>query len=82
MLEAGVRVLFVTHMFDLAGGFYRQGLDAALFLRAERGTEGARPFRISEGEPLPTSYGEDSYRRIFGKNIVAAPTVMPESRRG
>jgi hypothetical protein len=22
--------------------------------------------RLTQGEPLPTSYGEDSYRRIFG----------------
>jgi hypothetical protein len=22
-------------------------------------------FRLMEGEPLPTSYGEDSYRRVF-----------------
>jgi hypothetical protein len=69
LLESGVKVLFVTHMFDLASGFHRQGLDTALFLRAERGTNGARPFRISEGEPLPTSYGEDSYRKIFGTGI-------------
>jgi DNA mismatch repair ATPase MutS len=66
MLGAGVRVLFVTHMFDLVTSFHRQSFDTALFLRAERGAEGARPFKISEGEPLPTSYGEDSYRKIFG----------------
>ncbi len=71
MLEAGVMVLFVTHMFDLASSFFERGLDAALFLRAERGPEGARPFRISEGEPLPTSYGEDSYRKIFGHALDA-----------
>jgi hypothetical protein len=69
LLEAGVTVLFVTHMFDLAGGFHSQRLDTALFLRAERGSDGARPFKISQGEPLPTSYGEDSYRKIFGKPV-------------
>jgi DNA mismatch repair ATPase MutS len=68
-LDEGVKVLFVTHMFDLADGFYRQRLGAALFLRAERGADGSRPFKLSVGEPLPTSYGEDSYRRIFGKSI-------------
>jgi len=77
LLEAGVRVLFVTHMFDLASSFHRQELATALFLRAERGSDGARPFKIAEGEPLPTSYGEDSYRKIFGKTLdtgVAAPS--------
>ena len=79
LLEAGVKVLFVTHMFDLASGFHRQELDTALFLRAERGSDRARPFKISEGEPLPTSYGEDSYQKIFGKPIDAAAAMLPES---
>ncbi|HYB31618.1 MAG TPA: hypothetical protein VEF89_33855 [Solirubrobacteraceae bacterium] len=73
LLEAGVKVLFVTHMFDLASSFHRQGLEAALFLRAERGADGARPFKISEGEPRPTSYGEDSYRKIFGREVGRTP---------
>ena len=72
LLDEGVKVLFVTHMFDLADGFHRQELDTALFLRAERGSDGARPFKLSEGEPLPTSYGEDSYRKIFGASVEAA----------
>jgi len=81
LLEAGVKVLFVTHMFDLASSFFRQGVGSTLFLRAERGTEGARPYVIAEGEPLPTSYGEDSYRRIFGRDISSTPAVMPDIRR-
>ena len=82
MLEAGVKVLFVTHMFDLASSFFARGLDTALFLRAERGAGEARTFRISEGEPLPTSYGEDSYRRIFGKEVGAVPAVLPDTGGG
>lgn len=66
LLEAGVRVFYVTHMFDLAQGVYRSGLETALFLRAERLVDGRRTFRVVEGEPLPTSYGEDLYVRIFG----------------
>ena len=69
LLQEHIKVLFVTHMFDLADGFYEQGLDTALFLRAERGSDGARPFRLSKGKPLPTSYGEDSYRKIFGRKV-------------
>ena len=72
LLEQGIKVLFVTHMFDLADGFHRQKLDAALFLRAERGADGARPFKLSEAPPLPTSYGEDSYRKIFGASVETA----------
>jgi DNA mismatch repair ATPase MutS len=81
LLEAGVKVLFVTHMFDLASSFHRQGIDTALFLRAERGSDGARPFKISEGEPLPTSYGEDSYRKIFGKALDGPAPSLPNVGR-
>jgi hypothetical protein len=66
LLETGIKVIYVTHLFDLAQGFYLAKTDAALFLRAERLADGRRTFRLVEGEPLPTSYGEDLYRRIFG----------------
>nr|MDA8219219.1 hypothetical protein [Dehalococcoidales bacterium] len=67
LLEAGIKVFFVTHSFELAHGFCVEGMDAALFLRAERQADGRRTFRLVEGEPLPTSYGEDLYKRIFGE---------------
>ncbi|MBX5465425.1 MAG: DNA mismatch repair protein MutS [Clostridia bacterium] len=66
MLEAGVKVFFVTHLYGLAEGFHREGREEALFLRAERQVDGRRTFRMVEGAPLPTSFGEDLYRRIFG----------------
>src|SRR5579883_2861667 len=65
LLESGVRVFYVTHLFDLARGFYLAQRTDALFLRAERLQDGSRTFRLIEGEPLPTSYGEDLYARIF-----------------
>jgi DNA mismatch repair ATPase MutS len=68
LLERGVEVFFVTHLFDLAQGFHRQATDGALFLRADR----ERSFRLTEGEPLPTSFGEDVYRRIFGPQLDGA----------
>jgi DNA mismatch repair ATPase MutS len=64
--EAGIKVFYVTHMFDLAQGFLLAQMGAALFLRAERLADGQRTFRLVEGEPLPTSYGQDLYGRIFG----------------
>lgn len=69
MVEEGVRVLFVTHMFDLADGLRRESLQGSLFLRAQRGADGQRTYKLVEGEPLPTSYGEDSYRRVFGEPL-------------
>jgi hypothetical protein len=65
LLETGIKVIYVTHLFDLSQRFYLAKMDAALFLRAERLADGRRTFRLVEGEPLPTSYGEDLYRRIF-----------------
>ncbi len=81
LLEEGIKVLFVTHMFDLANSFYNKETDTALFLRAERGADGARPFKLGEGKPLPTSYGEDSYRRVFGKNVGATAAGLRDVNR-
>jgi len=72
MLDRGIRVLFVTHMYDLAHSLYAERSRDALFLRAEREPDGRRTFRLPEGEPLPTSHGEDSYRRVFGEGRAAA----------
>jgi DNA mismatch repair ATPase MutS len=65
LLEAKIRVFFVTHQFDFAHSMYDKNLPNALFLRAERRPDGARTFRMIIGEPLDTSYGEDLYRKIF-----------------
>jgi len=66
LTEAGIRIVFVTHMYDLAGRYYAEHDPAALFLRAERRADGQRTFRVPPGEPLPTSYGEDLYQQVFG----------------
>ena len=65
LLEAGIVVFFVTHQYDFARGFHEKQMPNALFLRAERKPGGERTFRIMEGAPLDTSYGEDLYRKIF-----------------
>ncbi len=66
MVESGVRVFFVTHLYDLADSLHTRQNPADLFLRAERRPDGARTFRLSPGKPERTSYGQDSFRRIFG----------------
>lgn len=70
--ESEVRTFYVTHLYDLARGFYDQGRDDILFLRAERDEDGNRPFKLREAPPLPTSFGADSYQRIFGKELRSA----------
>jgi hypothetical protein len=66
MLDAGVKVVYVTHLYDLASSLYARHDPADLFLRAERRPDGVRTFRVIPGEPKPTSHGEDSFRRVFG----------------
>lgn len=76
LLEAGVRVFLVTHLFELAHGFHSGNATDALFLRAERKADGQRTFRIIAGEPLSTSHGQDLYRQIFeaaGKTVEVPP---------
>ncbi len=68
LVEKNIKVFFVTHMYELSHGFYKQKMDNALFLRAERSTDGSRPFKLKEGEPLQTSYGSDLYKKIFAEN--------------
>jgi hypothetical protein len=80
LLDSGITVVCVTHLFDLANSFYRQELATALFLRAERQSDTRRTFRLVEGQPLPTSYGEDSYRCVFGVPPDPAPAVVGDSR--
>lgn len=63
--EAGVKVLLVTHLFELAQRLRREAPDGVLFLRAERLPDGTRTFKIREGEPLPTAFGKDVYDEIF-----------------
>ena len=70
--SAEIKVVFVTHLFELANSLYGQQSDTALFMRAQRGLDGARPFKLAEGRPLRTSYGEDAYEKVFGKSVEAA----------
>ncbi len=76
LVEDGVRVAYVTHMYELARRV--QALPATLFLRAERLPDGVRTFRVVPGAPQPTSHGLDSYRRIFGREPAAEPAGAPE----
>ena len=65
LIGHGVRVIFVTHLYALASARCAEGRADTLFLRAQREDDGARTFRLEEGEPLPTAYGQDLYERIF-----------------
>jgi hypothetical protein len=78
MLGAHIKVVYVTHMFDLANGFRRQNVGNTLFLRAEREPDGRRTFRLIEGEPQSTSYGPDLYREMF-RPVTSESSVVSSS---
>ena len=65
LLEKRIKVFFVTFLYEFAHSFYDKKADA-IFLRAERQADGKRTFKLIEGEPLETGYGEDLYDGIFG----------------
>ncbi len=65
LLERPNKVVFISHQYDFAHSFYEKHLPSALFLRADRQESGHRTFKLAEGEPLGTSFGEDVYRDIF-----------------
>jgi hypothetical protein len=72
LLEKRIKVFFVTHLYDFAHGAYEKNTASSIFLRAERQADGERTFKVIEGEPLQTGYGEDLYNEIFGATKVVA----------
>ena len=71
LIEAGVRVLTVTHLLSFARRVHEESKndpDSAIeFLSAERKEDGRRTFRMIRHEPELTSFGLDLYREIVGE---------------
>ena len=66
LLEQNVKIFFVTHMYEFARIFFEKQKKDAIFLRAERKAGGRRTYKLLVGDPLPTSYGEDVFKTVFG----------------
>ena len=71
LTEKRLKVFFVTHLYEFAHDLCDRQTREHLFLRAEREPDGTRTFRLSPGEPLQTSFGEDLYKRIFSNGDTA-----------
>lgn len=88
LLEAQIKVIFVTHRYALADRFHRQHAPATLFLRAERRADGHRNYKLAVKDPLPTSYGEDLYHQLGGwleedkSRTVATAAATPNGSAG
>ncbi len=75
LLEKAMKVFYVTHLYEFARGFFNEKDKRAIFLRAEREADGTRTFKLAEGEPLQTSYGQDLYNKVFAQTVAAGPTM-------
>ncbi len=64
-LDKNIKILFITHMYSFAERFLKKDLKNTIFLRAGRDEVGERNYKIKEGIPLKTSFGEDIYKKIF-----------------
>jgi hypothetical protein len=78
LLEKRIKVFFVTHSYECAHGFYDKEMENAMFLRAERQPDGVRTFKLLEGEPLQTSYGQDLYNKIFTSGTDLSRQLSPK----
>lgn len=76
LLERGVSIHFVTHLYDFARSMHETRDEHHLFLRVSRSESGARSFKLEVAAPLPTSFGEDLYQEVFGE-APGDPEVAP-----
>ena len=67
LMEKGIKICYVTHLYHFAHRLHRKSLPNVAFLRAERRPDGSRTFKLIEAGPLQTSYGEDLYLQVFGQ---------------
>lgn len=67
LLDSQIKVLFVTHLYDFAHGWWRMQQADTIFLRAEPQADGSRTFKLRVAEPQATSYGTDRYYQVFGE---------------
>ncbi len=69
LADRGVKVLYVTHFYEIQRWLVQNRVLDTTFLRAERKEDGTRTYRIVLEEPKETSYAEDVYRKVFGEEI-------------
>ncbi len=69
--EKKITCFFVTHLYEFPRRLYNEKIENVLFLRAQRQANGKRTFKITEAEPVQTSYGQDLYNNIFEKNRIS-----------
>jgi len=66
LLDCGVTVLFVTHLYAYAAARYAAGRGDTLFLRAKRDVNGKTAYVLREGEPYASASGSALYQEVMG----------------
>lgn len=80
LVDSGVTVVAVTHLYDLARSVHDADDERLLFLRAERRQDGSRTFRVVPGAPEPTSHGRDLFARVFGEELAGDRAAQAGTR--
>ncbi|MQY29054.1 MutS-related protein [Nocardia aurantia] len=65
LVDAGVTVVFVTHLHEFAAARAAEDRPADLFLRAGRAVDGTRTYRMTPGAPSPEAHGADLFHQVF-----------------
>lgn len=69
LVEAGMRVCYVTHLYTLSHGLAKKHDPKYLFLRAQPDPDGRKQYRIIPAEPESTSYAIDQFRQVFAEPL-------------
>ena len=77
LLEKGIRIAFVTHLYAFAHGLYERLGPAGVFLRALPPADGPTTFRLEPGAPMATNSGEDLFQQIFADEGGIGAGVAP-----
>ena len=82
LIERGIKVIYVTHFYEIQRWFLENRRRDTLFLRAERREDGTRTYRILPSMPEKSNYAEEIYRKIFEAEppSKAQSTTIPHSR--
>ena len=79
--NAGIRVLLVTHMYELAHRYELEDDPGTLFLRADPRDDGSRDHRLRPGFAKRTSYAADVYRSVFDLPDAGTDAGSPQAAR-
>lgn len=81
LTRRGIRVVFVTHMYQLAKGLEEMHDEAHLFLRTTLTPDGHPTYQLHPGAPEPRSNGIEMYDRVLGCTPVARVLASEEVDR-